>query len=222
MKTPEELLKYTGEIYNKIHKDDLPPQNEREKQAKVVLSRLNKLIIDLILQDVSLKTLDITLMYQWILITTWNHGIEEKTFEHWASHLELVYLPLIKMLKELESSIKDDGPSKDMKQLGAGLNEVKNIAQKASKNEYSRVEIIKMVNMANIKLFQLTQSFINDKIHPGLIESGYFYYWLRMSIMYANGSEEFFQKLERNWDIVMKRVSEFIVNLSAQDNYSPK
>jgi len=43
-----------------------------------------------------------------------------------------------------------------------------------------------------------------------------------MSIMYANGSEEFFQKLERNWDIVMKRVSEFIVNLSAQDNYSPK
>ena len=218
MKTPEELLKYTGALYNEIHKNDLPPQNEREKQADIILSKLKKATIELILQGVSLKTLDLTLMYQWIRVTTWNHHIEEKTFEHWASHLELVYLPLIKMLKELESSIKDDGPSKDMKQLGAGLDEVKNIAQKTSKNEYSRVEIIRMVNIANPELFRLTQSFINDKIHPGLIESGYFYYWLRMSIMYVNGPEEFFQKLERNWDIVMKRVGEFVVNLSVQDN----
>jgi len=218
LKTPEELLKYTGALYNEIHKNDLPPQNEREKQADIILSKLKKATIELILQGVSLKTLDLTLMYQWIRVTTWNHHIEEKTFEHWASHLELVYLPLIKMLKELESSIKDDGPSKDMKQLGAGLDEVKNIAQKTSKNEYSRVEIIRMVNIANPELFRLTQSFINDKIHPGLIESGYFYYWLRMSIMYVNGPEEFFQKLERNWDIVMKRVGEFVVNLSVQDN----
>ena len=31
VKTPEELLKYTGALYNEIHKDDRPPQNEREK-----------------------------------------------------------------------------------------------------------------------------------------------------------------------------------------------
>ena len=157
-------------------------------------------------------------MYQWVRITTWNHGIKEKTFEYWISHLELVYSPLIKMLKELEASIKDDGPSGDMKQLGAGLDEVKNIAQKTSKKEYSQAEIVRMVNIANPELFRLTKSFIDDKIHPGLIESGYFYYWLRMSIMYANGPEKFFQKLERNWDIVMKRVNEFVVDLSAQDN----
>ena len=218
MKTPEELLKYTGDLYNEIHKDDLPPQNEREKQADIVLSRLKKLIIDIILQGVSLKTLDVALMYQWVRITTWNHGIKEKTFEHWISHLELVYSPLVKMLKELEASIKDDGPSGDMKQLGAGLDEAKNIAQKTSKKEYSQAEIVSMVSIANPELFRLTKSFIDDKIHPGLIESGYFYYWLRMSIMYANGPEKFFQKLERNWDIVMKRVNEFVVNLSAQNN----
>lgn len=62
-------------------------------------------------------------------------------------------------------------------------------------------------------LFQWTTERINEKISASLIENIFLYYWLRNSVINANVSEHFFQKMERNWEEVVRRIDKCVEGL---------
>lgn len=201
-------------LHQQIHRNDPNPQNANEEHAAIVLEQIRSVGLQLIMQGVTARTLEITFFYHWLRLLTLYQGISEAQFERWASDMGSVMSPLITMLKELEPTLVDDGPTVDMQAMSRHVQLLKDALNPLSNKPLSQEEIVAHTDLCNRAAFTMTTEFLHANISPVLIASAFLYYWLRLSTINANAPESFFQTLERQWDIVTGKVDIFVDTLA--------
>ena len=156
--------------------------------------------------DISI--LELSLFYQWCSLTTSILGLSVDEINARSDRIESLMKDLAEELRTIERSLIDEGPSEDMEAIAARLEVLKQAVQDNRKPPPQ--DLYSCVDEVNRVFFALTADFLEeDKIDPRLIQSCYLYYWLRTSTINAGVNEPFFQKLERNWPEVIKRVDIF-------------
>lgn len=208
----EERLSHIRQLHGRMHQHDTPPQNAGERQAEFVINSVRETIVGLVMQGVTPRTLDIALFYHWLRLTTLRRGMTDARFQALASDMEAVMGPLVSRLQEMAPALSDSGPTGEMREIGILVQHVKDWFAAAAR-ELSRAEIERHADMTNRAAFGLVTEFLNNDISPVLVENAFLYFWLRASTLNANVAETFFQKLERNWDEVVKRVTPFMDDL---------
>ncbi len=121
---PNDLLAEVRRLYDAIHRDDPPPQNERERQAAVVLTQMRQMVLDLLLQGVTPHILELALFYQWVRLSALLHGLSEAQCEAWTADMGAIMEPLVALLKDLEPTHTDTGPTPAMWALGDNIQQL--------------------------------------------------------------------------------------------------
>ncbi len=215
MEDIEHVLSDLNAIHKDVHKDDPPPLNENQRHAQIILSNLEQTVMELVLNDVSPSILENSLFYFWIRLTTWNHGFGEKIFESWTSNMETIMKSIADFILKAEKEIKDNGPTILMEELGQKVQILRKYVNDMYKDNLSRVELKRQTKKAMRSISSLVNDFMEQELHPVLVEKALLYYWFRMSVLRENVSESFFQKMERNWDIVFNHIYKVVDNLKA-------
>lgn len=211
MSSPSDMasaFERAGEIFHQLHAKDPLPTSEGEQQADFALSGMRRAVNDLILSRVSMALLESALLYQCIRFTTWNNNLGEDFFEYWSRRMDLMLERLVPFLKGLAGELPKDEPTLAMKELGQNLDQVRStLTPGFMKPQLTRPELEEQADKTNRTLFQFVRDACDAGVSSGILESVFFYYWLRTSTLRdPAASEEFFQKFERHWEIVIERV----------------
>ena len=210
----DDLMAAVQRLYHQIHSDDQPPQSEREHQAAFVLEHMRSTVLGLIMEGVTPPTLELTLFYQWLRLSTLNRNLSDEQFNDLAANMGEVMRPLVQLLQGLEPTLVDEGPIPAMQKMGGMIQELKDAFSALGAQSLSHDDVVRHTDLSNRAAFGLVQACLDAEVHPGLIESVFLYYWLRASTINANVPESFFQKLERHWEVVVERVGGFVDQLA--------
>ena len=209
----DDLISQIRQLHGRIHQSDTPPKDEGEQQAAFVINSVREAILGLVMQGVTPRTLEISLFYHWLRLTTLNRGMSDEQFSVFSSNMGAVMGPLIKRLQEIEPTLPDIGPTENMQEMGVMIQQIKDLFAASAARELSRAEIERHADMTNRAAFGLVSEFLDNEINPVLVENVFLYFWLRTSTINANVAETFFQKLERNWEEVVGRIRPFMDDL---------
>lgn len=204
-----------AEISQQLRGSEPLPASEAEQQADFALSGMRRVVNDLVLADVSIGILESALLYQWLRFTTWSNKLGEDFFEYWSNRMDVVIERLVPFLKRLASELPTDDPTPQMKELGQSLDQVRRAYPPTlAEPRLTRPELEQHADKTDCALFQFVRDACDAGVCVGILESVFLYYWLRTSTLRdPTASEDFFQKFERHWQIVMARISEFAKGL---------
>ena len=200
------IIKDIAKLHGEIHAHDPAPKNERERQVAYILPNMQRILLELNQKHVGPRTLELSLLYNWLRLATLNRGYAEKHFTRFANRLDMVTQKLVHELKILEAELEDEGPSPAMDKLGGKVQQLRDLFGAVSQGDLPRHEVSRQTDLAVRAFFGFTAECLDKGMHPGLLESAMLYYWLRVSTITANIPERFFQKLERQWPTVVERV----------------
>lgn len=213
---PDDLLAEVRRLYDAIHRDELPPQNTRERQAAAVLTQMRQMVLDLLLQGVTPRILELALFYQWVRLSALLHGLSDAQCDAWTADMGAIMAPLVALLKDLEPTLTDTGPTPAMRALGENIQQLKDVLHALAAQPLSQADLLRHTDRTNRAAFELVGACLDARIHPGLITNVLLYYWLRLSTINANVPEPFFQNLERHWEIVVERAEAFVEQRAGQ------
>jgi len=137
----------------------------------------------------------------------------EAQCDTWTADMGAIMRPLVALLKALEPTLVDAGPTPAIAELGANVQQLKDALQAFAAKPLSQADIVRHTDLTNRAAFGLVQACLDAEVHPALIANVFLYYWLRASTINANVPEPFFQTPERHWDTVVERVAAFIDTL---------
>jgi len=192
--------------HREIHENEPLPANEREHQAVAIFSGLQRTLLELINENVGLRTLELALLYNWLRLATLNRGYDDNHFNRFSGDLGRVMERLVTELKALEAELDDEGPTLVMALIGTKIQQLRDRFSPIAEANLPRPEIERQTAKTTAALFGFTAECLQKQMHPGLLESAMLYYWLRASTVTAQVEERFFQKLERHWPVVVERV----------------
>jgi hypothetical protein len=172
--------------------------------------QLRQLVLDLLLQGVTPRILELALFYQWVRLSALLHGLSDAQCDAWTADMGAIMEPLVALLKDLEPTLTDTGPTPAMRVLGDNIQQLKDVLQVLAAQPLSQADLLHHTDRTNRAAFGLVGACLDARIHPELITTVLLYYWLRLSTINANVPEPFFQKLERHWEIVVEQVGAFV------------
>lgn len=209
----DDLMAQVRHLHHQIHREDQPPQTEREHQAAFVLEHMRTTVLGLIMEGVTPQTLELILFYHWLRLSTLSRGWNDEQFGVMTANMGDVMRPLVQLLQGLEQTLVDDGPVPAMAQMGGMIQELKDALSAHGAKSLSHDNVVRHTDLSNRAAFGLVQACLDANVPPALIETVFLYYWLRTSTINANVPETFFQKLERHWEEVADRVGTFVDQL---------
>jgi hypothetical protein len=118
----------------------------------------------------------------------------------------------------LAEEIEDEGPMPELQRLGEKLEQVRELCG-GSLAAYpdSRQAEAEQTEAAHTLIKQTLQVALDNRIPLAVIESMLLYFWFRCTVLRHGLKEAFFQKLERNWDVVMYHVNRYMDEQAAAD-----
>jgi hypothetical protein len=167
-------------------------------------------VLGLVMEGVAPTTLELTLFYHWLRLTALLHGLSDAQCDAWTADMGAIMRPLVALLKELEPTLVDAGPTPAMAELGANVQQLKDALQALAAQPLMQADVVRHTDLANRAAFGLVQACLDAEVHPELIANVFLYYWLRASTINVNVPEPFFQTLERHWATVVERVAAFV------------
>lgn len=207
----QELIDEMAAMHSVIHQHDEMPSTVTEKQAAKLKTEMQNSLQSLIIKGIAPLTIELSLFYHWLKITTLVHGHKESISDKLSENFADIMAQLVKHIEKTSITLKDAGPSQHMQALGAKIQEIKDIRTILAENKLrSHQEIRQHTETTNEEIFYLVGSWLKAEINPMLIDDILLYFWLRISTINANVPETFFQKLERNWEDVVVEVHKFI------------
>jgi hypothetical protein len=199
---PEEvLLLEAGAIKRSIHLDE-PPRTDKEVQAQAVMGGIKAVVETLLNRGVDISVVETSLLWWLLRFVSFNRDVSDVTFDTWIANMTEIAEKLAAAMKQLNADIDDDGPTLAMRALGNKLDSVKALIDK---EQLSRLEVERQTEMAMLSLHVFYEYCCDNLLDGNLIETSFFYYWLRASTINAGVTEDIFQKIERNWTEAVKR-----------------
>jgi hypothetical protein len=209
------LLDQIRELQQRIHRDTPPPEGDVAQRTLYAMSGLQAVGRELLLQRVNMDTIELSLFYFWLRITTLSHGISEAKFKALSGDMPMVMQALVTRTKEIASGIRDAGPTADMRAMCDMVQEAKDILYRSRlAARLTSDEMTRQAELTNGRLDHLIGDWLTQEVNPGIIERVLLYHWFRTSTINANVPEEFFQKIERNWPDVADKLDTFLEDLS--------
>ena len=212
---PDTLIAEIARLHRAIHRHDPPAVSERERQAAIVLTGLQRVILDLVSQSVHPTTLETALSYHWLRMATLTRRLDEALFDAWSSDLGGVMQSVGLELRALAAELPDDEPPEQMRALCGKVQQLRELYGGLLQQPLPpRAEIERMTDLTNRALFGFARECLDQAIDPALLESSYLYYWVRTSTIRENVPERLFQKLERHWANAYTRVDALVQRLA--------
>ena len=208
-------LQRAGELSRQVRGNEPLPASEAEQQADFAFSGMRRLVNDVILAGISMGVLQSAIFYQWLRFATWSNELGEDFFEHWSRRMDAVLERLVPFLKRVAEELPKDDPTPAMKELGQNLDQIRRTcARTLAGPQLTRPELEQHVDKTNRALFQFVRDACDAGVCASILESVFFYFWLRTSTLRdPTSAEDFFQTFERHWEIVMGRLPEFVKGL---------
>lgn len=206
---PKEMIKNIMALKKMPHPQETPKDketpSEQERHNQAANLKISQLIQDLILEKVHPQQIQGVLLTQYIhMMSLLVSSNPEAYFHHQVANAPELILSLIQQLNLIERSIKDDGPSDHMKAVAETVTFLKEIVKERIRRPLTPKDQKKHADRLT-KVFMRLLEDIEDASVP-FLASTFLYHWVRLSTLESNVSEEYFQKLERNWNIVFARI----------------
>jgi hypothetical protein len=209
------LFAEIARLYRAIHRHDPPAASERERQAAIALTGLQRVILELVAQSVHLVTLESALFYHWLRLATLTRHLDEALFDAWSCDLGGVMQAVGVELRAVAAELPDDEPSAPMRALGGKVQQLRALSGGLLRQPLPpRADIERMTDATNRALFAFARECLDQAIDPALLETSYLYYWVRTSTLRENVPERVFQKLERHWPHAYARVAALLERLA--------
>ena len=147
-----------------------------------------------------------------------HNGFAEGGFDRCLARMGPVMKPIVDILDRLGNEIQDDGPLPEMERLAQKLEEARDIYGGWDRSwPKSREESDAQTERAHQRIQPALLEWIDAGMSPAVIERMLFYFWFRTTAINRDLKEFFFQKLERNWDVVMAHVNQNLDEQAAAD-----
>ena len=203
------LMDEIATLHREIQDLHPAPADAWERQAAEIFAGTQRVLLALIQEHVGLRTLELGLLYNWLRLATLNRGSDETHFSRLAENLSMIMKQLVTELKALEAELDDEGPTAAMTEIGTKIQQLRDGFGPIDDTHLPRHEIERHTAQTMRALFGFTAACLEQgDSTPGLLESAMLYHWLRAATVTANLPERFFQKLERHWPAVFRRVGQ--------------
>ena len=175
--------------------------SEQDSRNQVAYLKIHQLIQDLILEKIHPKQIQGALFTQYIhMMSLLVSSNPEAYFHQQVANAGELMIGLIQKLNLIEKTLEDDGPSEHMKEVAAKVTLLREAVKERMRRPLTQQEQKKHGDRLAKAFFHLLDD-IGDASAP-FLASIFLYNWVRLSTLESDVNEDYFQKLERNWDIV--------------------
>ena len=207
----QDLIKQVADVGLSLKKKIEEPSSEHEELIGNLMDKFQETIQRLIMEGIHPQVLEATLFTQWLHMASLDREESEEYFARQVQNAPTLMLKVIEKLNELSSSLKDTGPTEDLKRLGENLDVLRDVYKELKQEPLSDKENKAQSAKALDAFVAILDEFATVPIRN--LEACFLYYWIRFSIIESSVPEEYFQKLERNWPEVFEEVSKYASGL---------
>ncbi len=204
------------ELHKRIHEHDPSPSTTQERHAAAAMAGLQQRAVMLLADGVPPDIIETSLFYHWLQFTLIGLSCPEDQVEALSEDMHLVAKKVVGRIQEIAKGINDEGPTRDMADLGAQLNALKGLLKTMAQQTLTRSDIERRSMQTTLTVASFIQEQLDRRAHPSLIGNTLLYHWIRLSTMNGDVDEAFFQKLERNWPGVVAGLRPLVESLARQ------
>jgi hypothetical protein len=187
-----------------ILQDINPLEPEAKNQAAYF--EIQKLIQDLILEKIHPRQIQGALLTQYIHMMSLLVASDPEAYFHQqvANADNLIMIRLVQKLNFIERTLEDDGSSDHRKEVAAKVTILREAVKERMRRPLTQKEQKKYGERLAKAFFHLLDD-IGDA-SAKFLASTFLYNWVRLSTLESDVSEAYFQKLDRNWNIVFDSI----------------
>jgi hypothetical protein len=191
-----------------------PPATREEAHHRILLDGMRQISVGMQHYGVTSAVMEGAYLLWWIRFARINHGFPDEDFKRMARHLG----PISDIFRRLADEIADDGPMPELQRMAEKIEELRARAGGTVVTwPESRQAEQEQTELAHKFIRTVLQTSIDNGVSPSLIESMLLYFWFRCTVNRCGLKEEFFQKLERHWDVVMEHVNHYLDEAAAAE-----
>ena len=211
---PEQLMDDIRDLHTSAWAKAAPPASREEAHHRILLDAMRKISVGMIHYGVTTAVIDGAYLLWWMRFARINHGFPDEDWKRMARLLG----PISDIFRRLADEIEDDGPMPELQLLGEKVEELRGLAGGTVATwPKSRQAEEEQTELAHKFIRTVLTTSTDHGVSPRLIESMLLYFWFRFTVNRSGLKEEFFQKLERNWDLVMDHVNRHLDAEAASD-----
>jgi hypothetical protein len=206
----EKLADEIHDIHTSAWANAAAPASREEVYQRAMLGAMRSLSLELLRRGVTTAIMEGAYLLWWLRTACINHGFAEGGVDRSLSRIGPLVGAVSGIMMRLAEDI-DDEPIPEMQRLGEKLEELRGLYGGAvATTPKSREEEAAQTKTAHELIDGTIRVAFDAGIPPGTIESMLLYFWFRCTANRYGLKEAFFQKLERNWDLVMDHVNHYM------------
>lgn len=179
---------------------DEEKQNAKNQEVKL---KIQKLIQDLILEDIHPKQIQSFLLVQYIhMMSFLVSSNPEVYFYHQVANVADLVISLGKKIIFIEEILEDEGPSDQMKEVAEKATILRHALKERLRRSLTQKEERRQEERLSKEFFSLLRDVNGASIV--FLASTFLYHWTSLATLESDVSGEYFQKLEQNWDTIFE------------------
>ena len=211
----ELLIKEATKLSKEIKGAEPCPITKKEKEAAIVMTSIEKVLHNLIMEKIPCKIIVLSLFHFWITLEAPMRGVKNDSSDNLPPYKEGAILEIIEIIVKMLKKLPQYNETKSKKDLGKVINSLKS---KMSADELDNVnlpldELITKTTRVNEKIYGNICELLKKSFHPVIIANVLFGNWVRLSTIGNNVPEESYQKIEYYFIKIIEEVRKHIPNL---------
>ncbi len=211
----ELLIKEATKLSKEIKGAEPCPITKKEKEAAIVMTSIEKVLHNLIMEKIPCKIIVLSLFHFWITLEAPMRGVKNDSSDNLPPYKEGAILEIIEIIVKMLKKLPQYNETKSKKNLGKVINSLKS---KMSADELDNVnlpldELIAKTTRVNEKIYGNICELLKKSFHPVIIANVLFGNWVRLSTIGNNVPEESYQKIEYYFIEIIEEVRKHIPNL---------
>ena len=209
----ESLFHEIHELSKKTHASLSLATTKFQKQTAIIQAGLEKLLIELMMENMAIKVLLMSLFYFWFTLDAPLRVAEPALLDDYSPFDEMENI--IHLVKATTLALPYPELSSELKLLNAKMQSLKSyFSDPASFDEVPQDQIAQQSDRVNTAIHTLTSSYLKQGYHPEIIANVLFSQWLRLSVFYGV-SESDWQKMDHYFVEILTAVRQYITTLTS-------
>src|SRR2546423_11542166 len=101
--------------------------------------------------------------YQWVRLSALLHSLSEAQCDAWTADMGAIMEPLVALLKDLERTLTDTGPTPAMQALGDNIQQLKDVLQALAAQPLSQADLLRHTDRTNRAAFGLARACLDAR-----------------------------------------------------------
>lgn len=200
----EELLADIHQLSEKTHAHVFPAVTDFQEQVLVVHAGIEKILLELLNQQCSLKITLVSVFYFWFTLAALFYNRKLKTIK---IKDPLAHMPeIIHLVRKTAQSLPEPSLTSEIKALNKKMQKLKQFIPSPEELE----QVVQQTSQINTAIYPVTSEYLQQNIHPEAITNALFCHWLRLSVFFGI-SEKNWQKIDYYIIDILKAVKQYIL-----------